>query len=86
MVSMSRNKLILLTLIVWLVGTGVYAYCWVASLLAEPTTVGYERDALFLLFGFIVSRGIYLFFGIIVIVWAEVMLFETLFRKEREEF
>ena len=80
---MSKNKIVLSTLIIWLVGTGAYAYHWVTSLLAEPTTVGYERDALFLLSGFIISRGIYLFFGIVVIIWAELMLFETLFRKER---
>ncbi len=80
---MTKNRLILLTLIVWLAGTGIYAWRWVVSLLAEPTTVGYERDALFLLFGFVVSRGIYLFFGIVIIIWAELMLFETLFRKER---
>jgi hypothetical protein len=81
---MSKKKVVLPTLIVWLVGTSLYAYWWVTSILADPSTVGYERDPIFPLFGFIVYRGIYLFFGIVIIIWVELMLFETVFRKSQE--
>jgi hypothetical protein len=78
---MSKRKVVLWTLVIWLLGTGLYAYYWISSILADPSTIGYERDPIFSLFGFIVYRGIYLFFGIMVIIWSELMLFETLFRK-----
>ena len=81
--DMTKKKIILLTLLVWFIGTSLYAYLWVTSILADPSTVGYERDPIFPLFGFIVYRGIYLFFGIVVISWAELMLFETVFRKSQ---
>lgn len=81
---MSKQQVVLLTLLVWLVGTSLYAYRWVASILADPSTVGYERDPLFPLFGFIVYRGTYLFFAIVVIIWVELLLFETVFRRSPE--
>lgn len=78
---MSKTKVILLTLIIWLVGTGLYAYWWVASILADPSTVGYERLLIFPLSGFIIYRGIYLLFALVVIIWIELILSETIFRK-----
>ena len=81
---MSKVKVILITLIVWLIGTSLYAHWWVTSILADPSTVGYERGALLPLLGFLIYRGIYLFFGIIVVIWAELMLFETVFRKSQK--
>jgi hypothetical protein len=80
---MTKKKVVLLTLVVWLVGTSLYAYWWVTSILVDPSTVGYERDPIFPLFGFLVYRGIYLFFGIVVLIRAELMLFETVFRKSQ---
>ena len=81
---MTKKKVVLLTLIVWLAGTSLYAYWWVTSILADPSTVGYERWPISPLFGFIIYRGIYLFFGIVVIIWVQLMLFETVFRKSPE--
>jgi hypothetical protein len=50
--DMTKKEIIPLTLLVWLVGTGLYAYRWVTSILAGPSTAGYERDPVFPLFGF----------------------------------
>jgi hypothetical protein len=81
---MSKKAVVLFTLIVWLSGTSVYTYWWVMSILADPATVGYERELIFPLSGFLVYRGIYLFLGIVVVIWAELMLYETVFKKTRE--
>jgi hypothetical protein len=81
---MSKTTLVILTLLVWLVGTVIYAYLYVTSVLADPSTAGYERSRALILFGFIVYRGIYLFVGIVVLICVELMLFETLFRKSLE--
>ena len=81
---MSKKTVVLFSLIVWLIGTSLYAYWWVISVLADPSTVGYERELLFPLSGFLVYRGIYLFLGIVIVIWAELMLFETVFRKSPE--
>ena len=81
---MSKKAVVLFTLIVWLIGTSLYAYWWVMSILADPSTVGYERELIFPLSGFLVDRGIYLVLGIVIVIWAELMLFETVFRKSRE--
>ena len=78
---MSKNKVVLLILVVWLVGTSLYAYQWVTSALADLGIASYERNLLFPLTAFIFARGIYLFFGVVVLIWAELMFFETLFRK-----
>jgi hypothetical protein len=72
---------VLLTIAMWLVGTSFYAYQWATSALADPGIASYERNLLFPLTAFILARGIYLFFGIIILIWAELMLFEMLFRK-----
>ena len=78
---MSKSKVVLLTLTVWLIGTSLYAYQWVTSALADPGIASYERNLLFPLAAFIFARGIYLFLGVIILIWIELMLFETLFRK-----
>jgi hypothetical protein len=80
---MSKNKVTLLTIVVWLVGTSVYAYQWVTSALADPGIAPYERNLVFPLAAFIFARGIYPFFGIIILIWIELMFFETLLENHR---
>ena len=81
---MSKKTVVLFTLVVWLIGTSLYASWWVMSILADPSTVGYERELMFPLSGFLVNRGIYLVLGIVILIWAELVLFETVFREPRE--
>jgi hypothetical protein len=81
---MSKKTVVRSTLIVWLIGTGLCAYRWVMSVLADPPTVGYERELILPLSGFLVYRGIYLAPGLVIVIWAELMLFEMVFRESRE--
>ena len=81
---MFKKIVVLFTLVVWLIVTSLYAYWWVMSILADPSTVGYERELMFPLSGFLVYRGIYLCLGIVIVIWAELMLFEAAFSEPRE--
>lgn len=81
---MAKKRVVLFTLLVWLSGTSLYAHWWVISILADPATVGYERELIFPLSGFLLSRGSYLVLGIVIVIWVELMLFEKVFRKSRE--
>lgn len=82
---MTKRSVVLLTLTVWLVGTSIYVYQSLAAAYADRPSGGYESDPHFIVVGFIVGfilyRGVFLFIGLIIVIWAELMLFETVFRK-----
>ena len=82
--SMTKKRAILLTLAVWLVGVSIYGYWYVTSSLAQPDLYGYERWPMFLILGFLVDRFIYLLFGLLVVLYAEVILFEIFFGRGRK--
>ena len=68
------SKVILLTIVVWLVGSSFYCYYWVTSLLARPDTYGYEQWIAFPLMGFLDYRFPYLMIGLIMVILAELIL------------
>ena len=82
---MSKRKVVLVTFLVWFFGTGLYYYHLLASAFAAAPASGYESDPYFILIGttigFFIYRGVYLLIGMVVVVWVELMLFETVFRK-----
>ena len=80
---MTKRKAILLTFTAWLAGVSVYGYWYVTSVLSQPNLYGYERWPIFPIFGFMVDRLIYLFFALIVVVYAEAILFEMFARKQK---
>lgn len=67
-------KIVLITIIVWLVGSTLYGYYWVTSILALPDTYGYEQLVIFPLLGFLVYRFPYLVVGLIVVTLTELIL------------
>jgi hypothetical protein len=81
---MRRNRVVLATVVVWLAGTIVYAYQWVAFALADPGIASYENNLIFSLSAFVLSRGVYLIVGCFLIVLVELILFEVLGKNNRE--
>lgn len=65
---------ILITLLCWLLGTALYAYYWVSSILAEPGLGGYERDPLLPTLGFAVYRLPYLVIGLVIVIVLELLI------------
>ena len=78
---MMKRKAIPLTLAIWLVGTIVYGYWWVTSILFQPDLYGYERWAIFPIIGFLVHRFPLLLIGLLFVIYAEALLFEMLSKK-----
>jgi len=76
-----KYRVILITLVVWLVGMFLYAYEWVRAAISDPGVASYERNGLLPLLGFIMYRGVYIFVGGLLLILIEMILFETLFRK-----
>jgi hypothetical protein len=79
----TKRKAILLTFTAWLVGVSVYGYWYVTSILSQPDLQGYERWPIFPIFGFLVDRLIYLFVALLVVLYAEAILFEMFARKQK---
>ncbi len=73
---MSKSSVILLTFFAWLIGCSLYAYFWVTSILASPNLYGYEKWKLFSLFGFLIYRFPFLLISLLIIVYAEALVFE----------
>jgi hypothetical protein len=73
---MSKRKTLILTFSGWLFGSGLYFYWWVASIINDPATVGYERWLIFPVSGFLVYRFPYLLIGLIIVIAVEAMLFD----------
>ena len=73
---LTKRKTILLTLAVWLLAVGGYGYWYVTSILADPSLAGYERWPTFPILGYLIDRCIYLFFSLLVVIYAEAILFE----------
>ena len=78
---MPRCRIILMTVVLWLVGCSLYAYYWVTSNLAQPDTYGYERWVMFPLMGFLFYRFPFLLIGLLLLIFIEFILTETLRSK-----
>jgi hypothetical protein len=63
-----------ITIICWLIGTALYAYDWVTTILAEPGLPTYERGAFLPLLGFALYRLPYLLLGLVIIIILELLL------------
>ena len=74
-------KIILITIVVWLLGSTLYGYYWVTSILAQPDTYGYERWVMFPVMGFLVYRFPYLVVGLIVVILTELILSRWISKK-----
>lgn len=79
-----KNRIILITVAVWLVGMYLYAYVWVRDAVTDPGAASYERGGLLPLLAFIVNRGIYLFAGGLLLIAIEFILFGTAFKQPSE--
>ena len=75
-------KLILLTIVVWLVGSTFYCYYWVISILARPDNYGYEQWEMFPLMGFLVYRVPFLVLGLIIVIITELILTAVIRRNQ----
>jgi hypothetical protein len=80
----TRNGVVLATVVVWSVGTILYAYQWVISALADPGIAPYENNVIFPLSAFVVFRGVYLLVVGFLIILLELILFKVLGRGNRE--
>lgn len=76
-----KYRVVLITIVVWLVGMFLYAYEWVRDAVSDPGVASYERNGMLPLLGFMVYRGIYIFAGGLLLILIESILFETVFRK-----
>jgi len=76
-----KYRVVLITMLVWLVGMFLYAYEWVSVAVSDPGVASYERNGMLPLLGFIVYRGIYIFAGGLLLILIEFIRFETVFRK-----
>jgi len=76
-----KYKVILITMMIWLVGMFLYAYKWVRDAISDPGVASYERNGMLPLLGFIVYRGVYIFAGGLLSIAIEFILFDTVFRK-----
>lgn len=73
--AMSRLSLtILITMIVWLIGTVVYGYWWVNNILETETLYGYERSRLLISSAFVAYRFPYLLIALVVLIVLELLL------------
>ena len=75
------GKIVAITILAWLVGSALYCYYWVTSILARPDNYGYEQWVMFPLMGFLVDRFPYLVVGLVLVVFGELILTEV-FRRE----
>lgn len=76
-----RLKLISITIGLWLLGTIVYCYYWVTSLIASPDTYGYEKWPIFPVMGFLVYRFPYLLVGLAGVIIVKLIVASVLSRK-----
>lgn len=60
-----RKKLFVITILVWIVATVIYAYIYVTSVLAQPNLEGYETEWQFQLLMFSIFRLPWLLIGCI---------------------
>ena len=68
------GKIIFITIVGWLVGSTLYGYFWVTSILAQPDNYGYEKWVMFPLMGFLVYRFPYLVVGLILVILTELIV------------
>jgi len=66
--SMIRRKVFAITIFVWIVGTVIYAYFYIASILAQPNLEGYEIEWQFQLLMFSIFRFPWLLVGLVVVI------------------
>jgi hypothetical protein len=72
---MSRLSLtILITVVVWLIGTVVYGYWWVNNILETETLYGYERSRLLISSAFVAYRLPYLLIALVILIVLELLL------------
>jgi len=73
--AMSRLSLsILITVVVWLIGTVAYGYWWVNNVLETETLYGYERSRLLISSAFVAYRLPYLLIALVVVIVLELLL------------
>jgi hypothetical protein len=72
---------IFITLASWVLGTTVYGYYWITSILSEPGVPDYERGGLLPALGFAVYRLPYLLIGLVIIIALELLLVPGTDRK-----
>jgi hypothetical protein len=70
---MKTRKIVLMTIVLWLVATSCYCYYWVTSILAQPDTYGYEQLTIFPLMGFLYYRFPYLVVGLVLLISVELI-------------
>ena len=79
---MSAAKVILCTLLLWLIGTSLYAYYYVVTILNSPEPYdAYARNWQFQLFAFSIVRLPFLILGLILLLI--VVLSLTEYKKRR---
>ncbi len=74
--KMTKHKVILLTLAVWLIGCGVYFYWYVSSIMALPDLASYEQGFGWPALMFLIFRLPLLLIGGLILVWLEALTIE----------
>jgi hypothetical protein len=67
-----RSKIIIITILVWLISSSAYAYFYIASILNQSGLQGYESEWQFQLLMFSIFRFPFLVFALLVIIGVEV--------------
>jgi len=74
---MMKRKVILITLVTWLAGCGIYFYWYVTSIMALPDLASYEQGAGWPVMVFLIFRLPLLIMGLLALIWLEAVLFEA---------
>lgn len=81
---MTREKAITITVAVWAIIAGIYAYYYVKSILALPNlSRGYESDWDFQLLMFCIFRLPLLLIGLIAVIAFEIVVIQNKGRSEK---
>jgi hypothetical protein len=78
---MAKRKVILLTLMVWLVGCGLYFYWYVTSVMALPDLASYEQGFGWPALMFLIFRLPFLLIGGLILLWLEALAIELFPRR-----
>jgi hypothetical protein len=66
--SMIRRKVFGIIIFAWIIGTVIYAYIYIDSILAQPNLEGYETEWQFQLLMFSFFRLPWLLIGLVVVI------------------
>ena len=68
---MLKVKVIILTILLWLIGCAFYCYWYITSILAQPGFDAYAYSEGFQFMAFMITRFPFLLFGLLIVIYLE---------------